>query len=186
MACWIDSDGWFCGADAPLRRIHSPNADDRPAGMAIDLLVIHCISLPAGSFGGGWIDALFTNRLESDAHPSFRDLEGLRVSSHLLIGRAGDVRQYVSLDQRAWHAGVSSWQGRARCNDYSIGIELEGDVNTAYTEAQYRTLLPVVRAIMARHPAITAERIVGHSDVAPGRKVDPGPWFEWPRLRAAL
>jgi N-acetyl-anhydromuramoyl-L-alanine amidase len=186
MACWIDSDGWFCSTAAPVRRILSPNADARPADVVIDLLVIHCISLPPGSFGGGWIDALFTNRLEIAAHPSFQGLAGLRVSSHLLIDRGGEVRQYVGLDQRAWHAGVSSWQGRARCNDYSIGIELEGDVNTPFTDAQYRTLSPVVRAIMARHPAITAERIVGHSDVAPGRKVDPGPWFEWARLRAAL
>ena len=186
MSFWIDDVGWLCGTPVAPCRMHSPNADDRPADVCIDLLVVHCISLPPGRFGGPWIDDLFLNRLDPAAHPCFADLDGLRVSSHVLIRRAGDLRQYVGFNRRAWHAGVSSWQGRARCNDYSIGIELEGDVETPFTAEQYRTLLAVTRLIMARYPALTVDRIVGHSDIAPGRKTDPGPWFDWARLRSGL
>ena len=174
--------GWLPAA----RRVVSPNADARPPGAAVDLLVIHCISLPPGEFGGDWIDALFTNRLDCDAHPYFDGLRGLRVSSHLLIRRDGELVQYVSLHRRAWHAGVSSWQGRERCNDYSIGIELEGDEETPFTDSQYRRLVAVTRMLQVALPRLVRERIVGHSDIAPGRKTDPGPAFDWTRYLSAL
>lgn len=175
-------DGWLF----PARIVPSPNCDARPSGTAIDLLVIHNISLPPGEFGGPWIDALFTNRLDRHAHPSFESIHGMRVSSHLLIRRDGEVVQYVAFDRRAWHAGVSNYQGRERCNDFSIGIELEGSDTTAFTEAQYAALLPVTRAIMAAYPGISAHRITGHQHIAPGRKTDPGPYFDWNRYRGAL
>ncbi len=164
----------------------SPNCDQRPPGSEIDLLVIHGISLPPGEFGGPYIDQLFTNRLDPGAHPYFAPIADLRVSAHLLIRRDGELVQYVPLQQRAWHAGVSSFAGRERCNDYAIGIELEGSDHTPYTDAQYGRLQQVIAAIQAQFPAITAERIVGHSDIAPGRKSDPGPAFDWQRLLAAL
>ena len=176
------SPGWLPQA----RRIISPNWDERPPGLSVDLLVIHGVSLPPGEFGGPWIDALFQNRLDPEAHPYFRPIAGLRVSSHLLIRRDGELIQYVDLRKRAWHAGVSSFLGRERCNDYAIGIELEGADEVPYTAAQYQTLAETSRDLLARFPAITLKRIVGHSTIAPGRKTDPGPAFDWDRYRRLL
>ena len=170
----------------PARRIESPNRDQRPEGVEIDLLVIHGISLPPGEFGGGWIDALFTNRLDPEDHPYFREIQGLTVSSHLLIRRDGELVQFVPFHLRAWHAGVSSWQGRERCNDFAIGVELEGTDEVPYTTPQYRRLAAVTLALRAAYPAISDERIVGHCDIAPGRKTDPGASFDWDRFRAAV
>jgi len=166
--------------------VPSPNCDDRPPGAAIDLLVIHGISLPPGGYGGPYIDQLFTNALRPDGHPYFATLDGLRVSAHLLIRRDGGMTQYVPFHRRAWHAGASAFLGRENCNDYSIGIELEGTDMDAYTGAQYGRLAAVCRALMRQWPAIGADRIVGHSDVAPGRKTDPGPGFDWRRFRDLL
>ncbi|MEJ2344695.1 MAG: 1,6-anhydro-N-acetylmuramyl-L-alanine amidase AmpD [Gammaproteobacteria bacterium] len=164
----------------------SPNCDDRPPGTQIDLIVVHGISLPPGQFGGEWIDRLFTNDLDCSAHPYFAGLADLRVSSHLLIRRDGSVVQYVPFGRRAWHAGPSRFDGRECCNDFSVGIELEGADDTPYDSRQYASLVEVVGALRQAYPAITTGRIVGHSDVAPGRKTDPGPAFDWERLRASL
>jgi AmpD protein len=168
------------------RRLPSPNCDHRPRDATVDLLVIHGISLPPDSFGGPWIEQLFLNQLPRYRHPDFGDLHELRVSSHLLIRRDGELVQFVPLHRRAWHAGISQFQGRERCNDFSIGIELEGTDTVPYSDAQYRRLAQVTRRIMAGYPGITPERIVGHSDIAPGRKSDPGPAFDWERYRALL
>jgi N-acetyl-anhydromuramoyl-L-alanine amidase len=162
---------------------NSPNQDPRPEGCGVDLLVIHNISLPPGEFGGPWIDDLFQNRLNPDAHPYFTAIANHRVSSHLLIRRNGELLQYVPLHRRAWHAGISCHAGRENCNDFSIGIELEGDDLTPFTDAQYSTLARATRDIMSIFPDITTERITGHSDIAPGRKTDPGPAFDWIRYR---
>ncbi len=164
----------------------SPHCDERPAGMAIDLLVVHGISLPPGEFGGPWVDALFTERLDAHAHPYFTEIAHLRVSAHVLIRRDGEAIQYVAFNHRAWHAGVSCFEGRAACNDFSIGIELEGCDDRAYEDAQYRTLAAIARCLMAAYPGITPQRIVGHSDIAPGRKTDPGPMFDWVRLQRLI
>lgn len=163
--------------------IPSPNCDARPAATPVELLVIHGISLPPGEFHGDAVAALFTNRLDPQAHPYYRTLEGLRVSAHFFVRRDGAAAQFVSCEQRAWHAGVSCWEGRARCNDYSVGIELEGTDDLSYEDAQYRTLAALTRALRARYPI---RGIVGHSDIAPGRKTDPGPAFDWPRYRALI
>ena len=171
---------------AQARQRHSPNQDARPANCAIDLLVIHNISLPPDQFGGPWVDDLFLNRLDPCAHPYFAEIRELRVSSHLLIRRDGELIQYVPLCQRAWHAGESCFQGRSRCNDFSIGIELEGTDHTPFTDQQYHRLIQSTREIMTHYPAITRERITGHSDIAPGRKTDPGPAFAWERYLAGL
>jgi len=171
--------------DAAQLRL-SPHCDPRPAPHIIDLLVLHNISLPPGEFGGPWIDALFAGALDCTAHPYFTTLIGLRVSAHLLIRRDGALFQYVPFTQRAWHAGASCFENRANCNDFSIGIELEGDDDTPYSDAQYQTLAPVVSSLISAYPHITPPRIVGHSDIAPGRKTDPGPAFDWARLRALL
>ncbi len=157
----------------------SPNHDARPAEGNISLLVIHNISLPPGEFGGPWIDDFFLNKLSPNAHPYFTEIQNLRVSSHLLIRRNGQLIQYVPLDQRAWHAGESAYEGQAHCNDFSIGIELEGTDDQPYTQAQYKTLAHTTQEIMHRYPAITPQRITGHADIAPGRKTDPGPAFDW-------
>jgi len=162
------------------------NQDERPPGSEVDLLVIHSISLPPGEFGGPWIDDLFMNRLDPDAHPYFLQIGDLRVSCHLLIDREGRLIQYVPLNRRAWHAGVSSFQGRRGCNDFSIGIELEGCDEKPFTDAQYATLAQATRAIRARFPAITRERITSHAAIAPERKSDPGPRFDWARYLASL
>lgn len=168
------------------RQVPSPNCDERPAGIDIDLIVVHGISLPPGEFGGPWIDALFTNTLDPAAHPYFRTVQDLRVSSHLLIRRRGELVQYVPFHRRAWHAGVSSFNGRERCNDFSIGIELEGTDDLPYEDAQYSVLARVVEILRAVYPRISLRRIVGHSTVAPGRKTDPGAAFDWRRLHALL
>lgn len=168
------------------RQRASPNCDQRPPGATIDLLVIHNISLPPGEFGGPWIDRLFLNRLDPEAHPYFREIADLRVSAHLLVRRSGELIQYVPLHLRAWHAGASEFRGRDRCNDFSIGIELEGTDQTAFEDAQYVTLRHLVRRLMALYPGVTPERIVGHCDIAPHRKTDPGPCFDWERFRRGL
>ena len=164
----------------------SPNSDRRPDPADISLLVVHAISLPPGRFGGPWIDRLFSNTLPPDAHPYVRTIRELRVSSHLCLFRDGDVTQYVPFDRRAWHAGESRFEGRRRCNDFSIGIELEGSDDKPFEPRQYRRLAQVARALMRSYPKITAARIVGHSDIAPGRKTDPGPHFDWQRLHAEI
>lgn len=165
------------------RELRSPNCDARPGGVSVDLIVVHGISLPPGAFGGPWIDRLFTNTLPRDEHPYFAEVDGLRVSAHLLIRRDGEVTQYVRFTDRAWHAGRSCYQGREACNDFSIGIELEGTDRIPYEDAQYRVLAQVVAALCAAYPSLSPQRIVGHSDIAPGRKTDPGPAFDWPRAR---
>ena len=174
--------GWLRG----VRHVPSPNCDSRPAGVDVDLLVIHGISLPPGEFGGSGIDQLFTNTLDPAAHPYYREIAGLRVSSHLFIDRNGIPTQYVSLHDRAWHAGQSSFHGREACNDFSIGIELEGTDELPYTDAQYRTLSELTRLLQRHYPALISDNIAGHSDIAPGRKTDPGPAFEWDRYRRLL
>jgi N-acetyl-anhydromuramoyl-L-alanine amidase len=164
------------------RRIESPNFDARPDPSDISLLVIHAISLPPERFSGDAVERLFTNRLDPTAHPYFAGLAGVRVSAHLFIRRRGELIQFVPFTARAWHAGASSWQGRERCNDFSIGIELEGSDHRPFTAAQMRRLRQVVAALRLAFPAITQERVVGHSDIAPGRKSDPGPFFDWDAL----
>ena len=166
-----------------VRFIPSPNFDERPTGGAIDLVVIHYVSLPPGEFGGSGIVDLFTNRLRPDAHPSYAGIARLKVSAHFLIRRGGNLIQFVPCARRAWHAGESSWKGRARCNDFSIGIELEGTGEVPFTAAQYRRLAALTRVLQARYPI---RDIAGHADVAPGRKTDPGPHFDWARYRALL
>ncbi len=175
-------DGWLVEA----RRVPSPNCDDRPPGLEPELVVVHGISLPPGVFGGPYIDALFTNTLEPDAHPFFAEIQDLRVSAHLLIRRDGSLVQYVPFHRRAWHAGVSSFQGRERCNDFSIGIELEGADEVPYEAAQYQALARVIRLLAAAYPGIGPGRVVGHCHIAPGRKTDPGPAFDWTRLEVLL
>lgn len=170
------------GRMAAARQRASPNQDDRPPGMAPELIVIHGISLPPGAFGGPWIDRLFTNRLDPAAHPYFAEIAGLRVSAHLLIRRDGALMQYVPFHRRAWHAGVSRWRGRERCNDFSIGIELEGTDDGPYTTAQYRRLAVAIRALCRAYPTLSPARLALHSEIAPGRKTDPGPGFDRARL----
>src|SRR5215469_3500290 len=174
------------GLLAGVRQVLSPHFDARPQGVAPDLIVVHGISLPAGEFGGPWIDRLFTGNLPPDAHPSFRDTATLRVSAHAVIRRDGAITQYVPFGMRAWHAGQSQYQGRTGCNDFSIGIELEGTDETPYTDAQYVSLTALVGALLATYPTLSAAHIAGHSDIAPGRKTDPGPAFDWPRWRKML
>lgn len=166
--------------------IASPNFDERPAGTLIDALIIHAISLPPGEFGGTDIEQLFCNRLKNDSHPFYSEIAGLTVSAHLLIRRDGQVLQFVPFQERAWHAGVSELQGRTRVNDFSIGIELEGSDYTPFEDAQYLALAAVTQALRAVYPQITPERIVGHIDIAPERKRDPGPYFNWLRYRESL
>lgn len=168
------------------RQLQSPHADARPDARDISLLVIHAIALPPGTFGGPWIDDLFMGRLDCDAHPYFDTLRGVRVSSHACIFRDGSITQYVPFDLRAWHAGVSSFEGRSNCNDFSIGIELEGGDEQPYTDAQYTALGRVGDALLRAYPRLSIERIVGHADIAPGRKTDPGPHFDWPRGLAEI
>jgi AmpD protein len=164
----------------------SPNQDDRPTDSDISLLVIHNISLPPGEFGGSWIDDLFLNCLDPSRHPYFQDISELQVSAHLLIDREGNLIQYVPFSRRAWHAGLSCFQGRERCNDFSIGIELEGTDDTPYTDDQYRNLALITSVLMKKYPDITTTNITGHSDIAPGRKTDPGPAFDWNHFHALL
>lgn len=174
--------GWCSG----VRRCPSPNFDARPPGSTVDLLVIHGISLPAGCYGASFIEDLFQNRLDAAAHADFASIAELRVSAHFLISRGGAVVQFVGTGNRAWHAGVSWFEGRERCNDFSVGIELEGCDHEPYADAQYGPLLALTWLLMRDFPGITPSRIVGHSDIAPGRKTDPGPYFDWRRYRASL
>ena len=171
----IDASGYANAA----RRIRSPNHDARPPGTRINIIVVHGISLPPGQFGGEAIAKLFTNTLDPNAHPSFAAIAELRVSAHFLIRRDGELVQFVGCNERAWHAGASSWKGRERCNDFSIGIELEGTDDLPYASAQYTMLARLVRALKRAYPI---SDLVGHSDIAPGRKTDPGPAFDWARL----
>jgi AmpD protein len=166
-----------------MRIVHSPNHDERPPGTEISLVVLHSISLPPGEYGGDSIERLFTNRLDPHAHPYFKEIEGLKVSSHFLIRRDGEVVQFVPVERRAWHAGASCWRGRSRCNDFSIGIELEGTDDDAFTDAQYQALNQLLVELRAKHPI---RDVAAHSDVAPGRKTDPGARFDWARLLAGL
>ena len=166
-----------------VKQVLSPHFDSRPAGVEPDLVVLHGISLPPGDFGGPWITRLFTGNLSPDVHPYFETLVGVRVSAHVLIRRDGEPVQFVPFGARAWHAGKSSWAGRDACNDYSIGIECEGADDVAYEDAQYATLRTLLPRLLEAYPAITPERIVGHSDIAPGRKTDPGAAFDWARIR---
>jgi AmpD protein len=168
------------------RQVLSPHCDARPPGMAPELLVVHGISVPSGEFGGPWIDRLFCGDLASAADPRFAAIAGLRVSAHALIDRRGTISQYVPFQQRAWHAGVSSYRGREACNDFSIGIELEGTDELPYEAPQYVALAELIAALREAYPALGEERLVGHSDIAPDRKSDPGPTFDWERLRALL
>ena len=166
-----------------MRTVDSPNHDDRPPNTEITLVVLHCISLPPGEYGGDSIERLFTNRLDPDAHPYFREIEGLKVSSHFLIRRDGEVVQFVPVERRAWHAGASAWRGRSRCNDFSIGIELEGTEEDVFTERQYQALNRLLHELRKKYPI---RDVAAHSDVAPGRKTDPGAHLDWARLLAAL
>ncbi len=175
-AAEVNADGWLVGA----RQVLSPNHDARPEGTPVELLVIHNISLPPNRYGGPGIEQLFTNTLDPNEHPYYVGIAGLRVSAHFLIRRDGEVVQFVSCNERAWHAGVSSWCGRERCNDFSLGIELEGCDTVPFTDAQYEALARVTRALRACYPLRDCQ---GHSDIAPGRKTDPGPCFDWPRFR---
>jgi len=168
------------------RQKSSPNCDARPRGMQPELIVVHGISLPPGDFGGPWIDRLFTNCLDPDAHPYFAEICGLRVSSHFLIRRDGELVQYVPVDQRAWHAGESCFAGRERCNDFSVGIELEGLDDEPYTAEQYARLAELVSLLRNTVPSLQQAPLVGHSDIAPGRKTDPGPAFDWQLLARLL
>lgn len=174
----VASGGWVDAATA----LPSPNADPRPAGVVPSLLVVHSISLPPGEFGGDAVAELFQNRLDFDSHPYYAQIRGLKVSAHFLIRRNGELQQFVACDARAWHAGQSSFFGRPRCNDFSIGIELEGVDTQPFEALQYATLAPLVRALASHYPI---DAIAGHSDIAPGRKTDPGPYFDWPRLQSA-
>ncbi|MDE2388480.1 MAG: 1,6-anhydro-N-acetylmuramyl-L-alanine amidase AmpD [Betaproteobacteria bacterium] len=163
--------------------IASPNYDERPPDTEISLLVIHNISLPPNEFVGNGVIELFTNRIDPAAHPYYQTLHGLKVSAHFFIRRDGTLIQFVPCSQRAWHAGISNWQGRERCNDFSIGIELEGSDTTSFTDAQYEVLITLTRCLCERYPI---QSIAGHSDIAPGRKTDPGPWFDWKRYDGSL
>lgn len=174
--------GWLKGA----RRVRSPNCDRRPRGTQLTLIVIHGISLPPGRFGGGWIDRLFLNELPADADPYFAAIRDRRVSAHVLIDRAGGLTQYVPFRRRAWHAGRSEHSGRAACNDFSVGIELEGCDDLPYEPAQYERLAQLIESLRHAYASLRGAPIVGHSDIAPGRKTDPGPAFDWNALNAAL
>ena len=168
------------------RQVLSPHYDSRPPGVSPQLLIVHGISLPPGEFGGPWIDRLFTGQLPADGHPYFKEIEGLRVSAHALIRRDGEIVQYVPFGERAWHAGKSEYRGRGVCNDFSIGVELEGAESVPYTDAQYAQLAVLTLALFDAYATLTSEHIVGHSDVAPGRKDDPWASFDWPRYRRLL
>ncbi|MBT9529138.1 MAG: 1,6-anhydro-N-acetylmuramyl-L-alanine amidase AmpD [Pseudomonas sp.] len=173
--------GWCAG----VRHCPSAHCNERPQG-EISLLVLHNISLPPGQFGTGKVQEFFTSGLNASEHAYFAGIADMRVSAHFFIERDGQISQFVSCLQRAWHAGVSSFAGRDNCNDFSLGIELEGTDDLPYSEAQYDALVPLVQQLLAAYPALSVERICGHSDIAPGRKTDPGPAFDWPRLRTAV
>lgn len=172
-------NGWLCDQ----KRVLSPHFSSRPDKQDISLLVIHYISLPPEQFGGDFIDRFFEGTLDPSFHPYFEEIKDLRVSAHILINRQGQITQYVNFDEMAWHAGLSCFAGREKCNEFSIGIELEGSNNQPFTEAQYQTLAQLTTVIMATYPNITPERIVGHNDIAPDRKIDPGQYFDWAYYR---
>lgn len=179
----IDTDtGWLKG----VRRVESPNCDSRPEGTTLDLIVVHGISLPPGCFGGTGVDELFCNRLDVSEDPYYARIVDLRVSSHVLITRTGDLTQYVPFGERAWHAGESSHRGRDCCNDFSIGIEMEGTDDCAYERIQYEQLAELVALLRRAYPSLQDADIVGHSDIAPGRKTDPGDYFDWKLLRRLI
>lgn len=175
----VGAHGWITG----VRRVASPNCDARPRGMNIDVLVIHNISLPPGEFGGQAITHLFTNRLDCTAHPYYAQLSGVRVSAHFLIRRSGEIVQFVPCIKRAWHAGVSSWRGRSACNDFSLGVELEGSDDMPFTDRQYAALVRLTRRLKRAYPI---RDITGHADIAPDRKTDPGPHFDWDRYLSGI
>lgn len=179
MKCDIEH-GWLQTA----QKLPSPNCNQRPQNCEISLLVIHNISLPPGEFGGGYVQQFFQNQLDVDAHPYFATIAHLEVSAHLFIARDGVMTQFVSFDERAWHAGASCFEGLENCNDYSLGIELEGTDDQAFTDAQYHSLAKVTRQLLATYPKLTPERIIGHEHIAPGRKTDPGPAFDWARYKS--
>ena len=179
---WGIVDGWLKGA----REVPTPNCNRRPAGMVPDLIVLHNISLPPGEFGGGHIEALFTNRLDPSLHPYFASIAHLEVSAHFLLRRDGEILQFVATDDRAWHAGESVWCDRENCNDFSIGIELEGTDSSPYTDVQYQQLHRLIGALRAKYPSLGRGDIVGHSEIAPGRKTDPGESFDWNYLSELL
>jgi AmpD protein len=174
------------GLITPARLCLSPNRDERPADVTLDTIILHGISLPPGQFGGTEIEDLFLNQLDWDTHPYFGEIRGMEVSAHLLIRRDGELVQFVPFTERAWHAGASSFRGRARCNDFSIGIELEGEDETHYDDKQYAVLPKVLQALCSAYPNLSPRELAGHCDVAPGRKSDPGPAFDWLRLYDAL
>ena len=176
-------DPWDAGWYRPARHLPSPNVGPRPAGAIVDLIVVHSISLPPGRYGGDEVQRLFTNRLDWDAHPYFQQIRGLEVSAHFYVRRTGELWQFVSCDDRAWHAGASRWRGRANCNDFSIGIELEGLEGGTFETPQYATLAGLCADLARRQPIAG---IAGHEHIAPGRKIDPGPGFDWPDLHARL
>jgi AmpD protein len=177
------------GVVVEARQRPSPNQDARPPGATLDLIVVHGIGLPPGEFGGPWVEQLFLNTLPPDAHPYFRTIEGLKVSAHVFVRRDGAMLQFVPFHARAWHAGLSAWRARTACNDFSIGIELEGADEVPYEPVQYEMLAGLTAALHRAYPTLAADAIVGHSDIAPGRKTDPGPSFDWAhfgrRLEAA-
>ncbi|HXC58836.1 MAG TPA: 1,6-anhydro-N-acetylmuramyl-L-alanine amidase AmpD [Steroidobacteraceae bacterium] len=183
MRCEVHTaTGLLIGA----RQVLSPHLDERPPGTVADLLVLHGISLPPGEFHGPWIDRLFTGSLPPTVHPYFAQIAGARVSAHVLIRRDGELVQYVPFGQRAWHAGASQFEGRTACNDFSIGVEFEGTDDSRYEEAQYAAAAELLRALLRAYPDLKPQRIVGHSDIAPGRKTDPGESFDWAKMRALL
>ena len=169
-----------------VRQVLSPHHDARPSGVATDLVVLHGISLPPGEFGGAAIEQLFTGTLPPQGHPYFAEIAGLRVSAHVLVRRDGEVLQFLPFGARAWHAGASQYAGRTNCNDFSIGIELEGADDVPYTDAQYLQSAALLRALFQAYPDLAPTRVVGHSDIAPGRKTDPGPSFDWARLNQSI
>jgi AmpD protein len=174
------------GLTIGVRQVLTSHYEPRPGGIAPDLILIHGISLPPGDFGGPWIDRLFTGNLPRDAHPFFATIPPGRVSTHVLIRRDGEIVQYVPFGERAWHAGRSEYRGRKECNDFSVGVELEGTDDLPYEAVQYDRLVALIEALLVAYPSLSREHIIGHSDVAPGRKTDPGESFDWGRLRAAL
>src|SRR3954462_5790850 len=171
------------GVATNARQVESPNQDERPGGTAVSLLLVHAISLPPGQYGGDAIERLFTNRLDAAGHPFFQEISSLEVSSHFLVRRDGELVQFVPAHERAWHAGASNWRGRARCNDFSLGVELEGSEEETFAAVKYSTLVALVRALRASLPL---RDIAAHSEVAPGRKTDPGPHFDWARFLSQL
>ena len=169
-----------------MRQLNSPHHNARPDGVQIDLIVLHAISLPDGRFEPHYIDDLFMGRLDWAAHPTFDTLDGLQVSAHFVVDRNGDITQFVACEQRSWHAGVSEWEGRSGCNDYAIGIEIIGDERVPFTDMQYRETARLCKTLIQRYPAISPDRIIGHQDIAPGRKWDPGKQWDWPHFRRSL